>query len=98
MIRYRLICAASVAGLACCAGVAQARDWQVSVGGQVTASPRYEGADGTKVRASPTFSIQPANRPWRFTPPDGGTSFALVSSKHLEFGPIARFRYSRKPE
>jgi outer membrane protein len=98
MVRRKLFCAvAAVAACGCAAG-AQARDWQVSVGGQVTASPRYEGADGVRVRASPTFSIQPASRAYRFTPPDGGTSFALVSNKHVEFGPIVRFRYSRKPE
>jgi outer membrane scaffolding protein for murein synthesis (MipA/OmpV family) len=98
MSRHRLICAAAAAGLASCAGAVQARDWQVSVGGQVSATPRYEGADASRVRASPTLSVQPADRPYRFTPPDGGTSFALISNRRVEFGPMARFRHSRKDE
>jgi MipA family protein len=96
MIRKRLFCAAAAVVASTCAAGAQARDWQVSIGGRVSATPRYEGADDIMVRPSPTFSVQPANRPYRFTPPDGGTSFALISNKHLEFGPMARFRHSRK--
>lgn len=83
-----LLCAASPP--------AQARDWIVSIGAKATTTPPYEGADRYVVRPSPTLSARPADRPYRFTPSDGGTSFALISSDHIEFGPMARFRLKRK--
>jgi outer membrane protein len=77
------------------AGPTNARDWTVTVGAKTTAAPPYEGADHSSVGFSPTLSIRPADRPYRFTPPDGGTSITLLSSKHFDFGPMARFRDSR---
>jgi outer membrane protein len=95
MIRTAVGCASATIAFLTCAAGAQARDWTVSVGASVSTAPPYEGADDYVLRASPTLSVRPADRPYRFTPPDGGTSFTLISSDHFELGPMARFRHSR---
>lgn len=76
-------------------GAAHAKAWIVSVGGKTTTQPPYEGADHNIVLPSPTFSVRPADRPYRFTPPDGGTTVALIDTDHFVFGPMSRFRYKR---
>jgi MipA family protein len=88
----------ALAALALTAGAtaSEARDWTISVGGKATTAPPYEGSDNYTVRPSPTFSVRPADRPYRFTPADPGTSFSLISTDRFEFGPMARFRASRK--
>ena len=75
---------------------AQAEEWTVSVGARVSTAPPYEGADHNKILPSPTLNVRRADRPYRFTPPDGGTTFAFFDTKHFVFGPMARFRYARK--
>lgn len=76
-------------------GPAAAKAWIATVGGRVTSSPPYEGADKYRVRAAPTLSIRPADRPYRFSPSDGGASIALIDTEHFSLGPIVRFRYKR---
>jgi outer membrane scaffolding protein for murein synthesis (MipA/OmpV family) len=77
---------------------ARAADWIATVGARVTTAPPYEGADHEVVRPWPTFSLRRAERPYRFTPPDGGTTFAVVDTDHFVFGPMVRFQYQRKPQ
>jgi outer membrane scaffolding protein for murein synthesis (MipA/OmpV family) len=73
-------------------------DWVATAGARVTTAPPYEGADHEVVRPWPTFSLRRADRPYRFTPPDGGTTFAVVDTEHFVFGPMARVQYQRKPQ
>lgn len=80
------------------AGAAEAKDWIVNVGARVQALPPYEGASYQRILPSPTLSVRSADRPYRFVPPDGGTTFALIESDHFVFGPMARFRYRRQDE
>ncbi|HTI66924.1 MAG TPA: MipA/OmpV family protein [Caulobacteraceae bacterium] len=91
-----LLCASAFSLLA--AGAAQAKAWVVTIGGRLNTAPPYEGADHNINRPSPTLSVRPADRPYRFTPPDGGTTFALIDTDHFTFGPMARFRYKRGAE
>ena len=69
--------------------------WIVSLGAKASVSPPYEGADHFVTRPTPTFSVTPADKPYRFTPLDSGTTFALVDSRYVVFGPMARFLYGR---
>ena len=48
--------------------------WIVSVGAKASVSPPYEGADHFVTRPTPTLSITPADKPYRFTPLDSGTT------------------------
>ena len=75
---------------------AAAKEWVATVGGRVTSSPPYEGAAKYRVRASPTLAIRAADRPYRFSPSDGGASIALIDTDHFSAGPIVRFRYKRE--
>jgi MipA family protein len=77
-------------------GAAQAKDWTVTAGVRTSSFTPYEGADHNIIRAFPTFNVRPADRPYRFTPPDGGTTFALIDTDHFVLGPMARFRYKRE--
>jgi outer membrane scaffolding protein for murein synthesis (MipA/OmpV family) len=90
----RLLLAAGAVSLLAPAA-AEAKEWIVTVGARASASPPYEGADYLRILPSPTLSVRPADRPYRFTPPDGGTTFALIDTDHFVFGPMARFRYQR---
>ncbi len=80
-------------GLAPAAG--HATDWIVTVGGGVGAAPPYEGAGHYDLGPLLTFNLRRADVPYRFTPPDGGSTIALISKRNFVFGPIVRFRYSR---
>lgn len=75
---------------------AEAKDYVASIGARVTSSPPYEGADHNVSRVAPTISLRPADRPYRFTPPDGGATIALFDSEHFSLGPIVRIRYERR--
>src|SRR5437870_673917 len=77
------------------AGSASAANWIVTVGGRVSASPPYEGAPHDDIRPSASFSIRRADKPYRFVPPDGGNSIALLATRFIDAGPMVRFRYSR---
>jgi outer membrane scaffolding protein for murein synthesis (MipA/OmpV family) len=88
----------SAAALCAMAGGAEARGWVVEPGAKLNVIVPYEGANVVVVRPSPTFNIRPASRPYRFTPSDGGTTFALIDNDHISFGPMARFRYRRKDD
>jgi outer membrane scaffolding protein for murein synthesis (MipA/OmpV family) len=87
---------ACAAALSLSAGAAHADGgWIVSVGAKGSVSPPYEGADHLVTRPSPTLSITRADKPYRFTPLDSGTTFALFDSKYVVFGPMVRFMYGR---
>ncbi len=77
------------------AAAAHAEGWIVTVGGRVAAAPPYEGANHDVIAPSPTFSLRREDSPDRFEPPDGGTTIALLSTRYIVIGPMARFRYSR---
>ena len=49
----------------------------------------------TSSRPSRSLSLRRADRPYRFTPPDGGSSLGLISTRYLVFGPVVRFRLAR---
>ena len=85
--------AAAAALMAPVAGYAT--DYIVTVGGRVSASPPYEGANRDVIRPSASFNVRRADRPYRFTPPDGGSTFALVANRYIDLGPMVRFRYDR---
>ena len=85
---------AILASLAVCSG-ARAEGWIFTLGAQVGVSPPYEGANRDILEPGPTFDLRPASAPERFTPPDGGTTVALLSNKYVEIGPVVRFRYER---
>jgi outer membrane scaffolding protein for murein synthesis (MipA/OmpV family) len=73
----------------------RATSWIVTVGGGAGVSPPYEGAGHDIVQPILTFNLRRANVPYRFVPPDGGSTISLFSRRHLVFGPIVRFRYPR---
>lgn len=91
----RKLIAAGVLALGLTPGVGMADGWVVTLGGRFTASPPYEGAGHDVFVPSPTFSLRRADSVYRFTPPDDGSSLSLLSSRYLDFGPVARFRYER---
>jgi outer membrane scaffolding protein for murein synthesis (MipA/OmpV family) len=76
-------------------GEAHADGWVFTLGAQVGVSPPYEGANRDILEPGPTFELRPASAPERFTPPDGGTTFALYSNSFFEIGPLVRFRFER---
>lgn len=89
-----------LAGFGCALGLAagagaHAEGWIVSVGARATARPPYEGADHDVIRPAAIFSIRRADHPYRFTPPDGGSSIGLLSTRYIVAGPTVRFQYSR---
>lgn len=72
-----------------------AAGWIVTVGGGLAAYPPYEGAGHDVFTPVPTFILRRADRPYRFTPPDGGSSLGLLSTRHFVIGPVVRFRLPR---
>ncbi len=87
----------SVAPILLAAGSAAAQqgDWIVTVGAGVSASPPYEGAPNTQIRPTLSFNARRADKPYRFTPPDDGSSLNLFSSQHLDLGPVINIRDGR---
>jgi outer membrane scaffolding protein for murein synthesis (MipA/OmpV family) len=81
--------------LSCSPSLAWAQDYIVTIGGRVGEAPPYEGADHDVLSPSVILNVRRADHPRRFTPPDGGTSAALLATRHLDFGPVVRFRYER---
>lgn len=74
---------------------AQADSWVVNIGGQAALAPPYEGANHDVVQPMPTFTVRRASIDRRFTPPDDGSSFALLSTPLIDFGPVVRGREAR---
>ena len=94
----KTLMAAGVLALGLIPGVSSAEGWIVTVGARMSATPPYEGAGHDVLVPSPTFSLRRADSVYRFTPPDDGSSLSLLSSRYIDFGPVARFRYSRGNE
>ena len=90
VIRSPAIAACGALG-AVAAGSARATNWLVTMGGGVNLAPPYEGAGNDDPRPSLTFNLRRANVSYRFTPPDGGNTIALISTHHFVFGPVVRF-------
>jgi len=86
---------AVLAGPLALATAAHARPWEVTVGGNVSTRPRYESSDRYNISPAPTFSIHPAKRYHRFSPPGDGTTISLIETRRISIGPMARFRSSR---
>ncbi|MEP6967854.1 MAG: MipA/OmpV family protein [Pseudomonadota bacterium] len=86
----------AVLGFAAVAGESHAEGgWIVTIGGRATARPPYEGADHDVIRPAAIFNLRRADKPFRFTPPDGGSSVGLFTSRYIVAGPLVRFQYSR---
>ena len=79
----------------CAPAAASAEDWIVTVGGRAAVGPSYEGDSHSVIRPSIIASARPADRPYRFTPPDDGGSVVLFGGRHIEVGPVLWFRYGR---
>jgi outer membrane scaffolding protein for murein synthesis (MipA/OmpV family) len=94
-MRLKVIFACLAFSLAAAATAARAEGWTVSVGAKASVSPPYEGADHFVTRPAATLSIAPAGRPYRFNPPDVGSTFALVDTRYVVFGPVVQFLYGR---
>jgi outer membrane scaffolding protein for murein synthesis (MipA/OmpV family) len=86
--------------LACAlaAGPAQARRWLVTVGARVSSNPPYIGADHAVTSGAPTLVVMPFNDFHRFSPPGDGSTFAIVSTQHVSFGPMLRLQRGRDDE
>jgi len=72
------------AGVICAAMVfvpaaTRAEDWIVTIGGKMNASPPYEGADHDVVRPAAVFNVRRADKPYRFGPPDDGSTITFLS-------------------
>ncbi|MGI9170480.1 MAG: MipA/OmpV family protein [Caulobacteraceae bacterium] len=95
--RVHLLTTVSVGFMgALAAGAARAEGgWIVTVGGRLAAYRPYEGAGTDVVRPLPSLRIRRASAPYRFVPPDGGSSLALISSRYIVVGPMVRFRLAR---
>lgn len=70
--------------------------WIVDVGGRVSTSPDYEGSDDMKTRITPTLNIRKANPAHRYTPPDPGATFGVISTDRVTAGPMVSFKSERK--
>jgi outer membrane scaffolding protein for murein synthesis (MipA/OmpV family) len=94
---WRLAWLGLVLGATClpAAALADDPDWIVTVGARVAADPPYEGAPHDKIGISGNMSIRRGDRPYRFAPPDEGIRFAVIAERHVDFGPVVRFRESR---
>lgn len=82
-------------GLAFTATAAHAEAWVTTVGARLRVKPPYEGADRYIVSPHPTLTIRRANRPYRFVPPDGGSTIGLLDRDWITAGPVLRLRYRR---
>ena len=94
-MRLRLVALCGAVAVSLAGGSAQAAGWIVTVGGRLSASPPYEGADHDVIGPAPVFSLRRADSPDRFEPPDGGSTLALFSTRYIAAGPMARIRYAR---
>ena len=99
VIRMRVKSVALLAVLALCAlapaMAARAEEWIVTPGVRFRIKPPYEGADNHVISVLPALTIRPAQRDYRFNPPDGGASLSLIDTTLLVAGPVVRFRGSR---
>lgn len=75
---------------------APASEWIITLGGEVRALPRYEGADSVRVLPFPVFRIRRAGTPEQFRSPRDGASIALFDVGAIKIGPTAKVRLNRK--
>jgi outer membrane protein len=57
--------------------------------------PPYEGSQAHVLAVIPVLVIRPADKPYRFIPPDGAAALDLIDTSVIEAGPVLRFRDSR---
>lgn len=81
--------------LAASPAAAHAEEWVTTVGLRLRVKPPYEGADKYRLGPHPTFTIRRAAHAYRFVPPDGGSTIALIDTDHVVAGPMLRVRYKR---
>ena len=86
-----------LAAIAPAAG-ARAEDWDATVGARIRIKPPYEGAESHIIGLIPVLVVRPADKPYRFTPPDGAAALALIDSQYIVAGPVLRFRGSRSDD
>lgn len=91
----RTLMATAALAAALVPGVSLAEGWIVTLGARVSANPPYEGAGHDVLAPTPMFSLRRADSVYRFTPPDDGSSLALLANRYVDFGPVVRFRYAR---
>jgi outer membrane scaffolding protein for murein synthesis (MipA/OmpV family) len=100
MPTFRSMGRGKIAMIGCAAFVlaplsSHAEGWVVTVGGRVGVGPPYEGANHEVIVPSATFNLRRPDTPYRFTPPDGGSTVALFSNRYIDVGPMVRFRLAR---
>lgn len=78
------------------AGAADAQGWVVTIGVQAESAPPYEGAGHNSIMPLPVIRLRPADRPYRFTPPDDGLSLSLLGTDFISLGPVGRFQSKRE--
>jgi outer membrane scaffolding protein for murein synthesis (MipA/OmpV family) len=94
-LRARNIAIPALCALFSSAGAAHAEGWIVTAGARFRIKPPYEGAEAHVISVLPTLAIRRADRPYRFTPPDGAATLGLIDTNWIVAGPVLRFRGSR---
>ena len=94
-MRLRTLAACGAVAMGFAPGVSLADGWIVTLGARMTAQPPYEGAGHDVLAPSPKFTLRRADSLYRFTPPDDGSSLALINNRYIDIGPVVRFRYAR---
>ncbi len=91
-----LVAAAGIAAVfVLAAPLVRAEGYIVTIGGGLSAYPPYEGAGHDVFTPVGVLGLRRADKLYRFTPPDGGTSLGLISTRYVVFGPVVRFRLAR---
>lgn len=72
------------------------RDFRVRVGAGAQLSPRYPGADISRLGPLFELSFARGSDPFRFKAPDDSAGIALISTGKFSFGPVANLAGSRK--
>jgi outer membrane scaffolding protein for murein synthesis (MipA/OmpV family) len=67
----------------------------VTVGARMRLRPPYEGANSMRVVGVGSLVFRPVNKPDRYTAPDAGSFFDLISNKWFSAGPVLNLRASR---
>jgi outer membrane scaffolding protein for murein synthesis (MipA/OmpV family) len=93
--RWRTFAGAGCAAAILAPAASHAEEWIVTIGARLGAAPPYEGAGHDNLSPSGMFNVRPADKPYRFTPPDGGSTIAILATRYIDLGPMVRFRYDR---
>jgi outer membrane scaffolding protein for murein synthesis (MipA/OmpV family) len=69
--------------------------WVTTIKGNITAGPKYPGADDYSIMGFPSVSFSRVGTPRRFSAPDDGLSFSVLDETSLRFGLVGRFQGGR---